>query len=150
MELYCSRGLLASYNRESHSSVHHKKLMFVFVSLCSCGEHFNPFGRQHGGSGDSERVQSNLHPREGTIPCTPVNFSLCICGTAYLFPPTVDAKFSNTVYERTSIMRYYFLRFIMLCNTSLYPAVVNGYLYSILSVVLPVCLILMCVCSACR
>lgn len=27
--------------------------------LCSCGEHYNPFGRQHGGPEDSERVRLN-------------------------------------------------------------------------------------------
>lgn len=38
---------------------------FLFVNVqfflfCSCGEHYNPFRRQHGGPGDSERVQACL------------------------------------------------------------------------------------------
>lgn len=28
-------------------------------SLHSCGDHYNPLGRQHGGPGDSERVCQN-------------------------------------------------------------------------------------------
>lgn len=32
-----------------------KLIMLSF--LCSCGEHYNPFGRQHGGPEDSDRVR---------------------------------------------------------------------------------------------